>query len=536
MAEASTLLCDFDRVMAPAHQARWVSEVAWRDRDGLRADDPDLRGRFAPRFEQLRAMKVWNEVEAVLRRYVRSAIPAPRRSERAYWSCACLPESDDSVVLARVDVGDGEVCTVTADDTLSFSFRLGLNPLDLPRFATRAGLSVADLRTRSDGDIEVVLSAVGGDAALGLFDDEVIVLGMRRLTLDLARRGRCVSADWHNLALADALLTEAEVPDGPPPIADSDVPLTLVDQLIDSGAFEAACSALLAVPVRGRATPEAVEVAARLERLLPRLGDPAPAMLALVGHREALRDDAAVLSLFLRGLELRGPEAALPVARMMASAGRAHRRTGHPARGVELLTRAIERIPRDGPHAHAEHLLELGRCYTALGDAEAAIDHLDEALRSAEHGDPVGTQLAVRGALAEARLSAGDVGAARGVLGSALVFARARGLHGVRAHLLAALAWCAERLGELDEAVEHGAEALGRLPPDATPGLLRGVLAGLVRCHDRQGRRAEADAFLRRAEAMEGSAWPGEGPWPLDELIEAALELDGASARPPSSA
>lgn len=536
MAEASTLLCDFDRVMSPAHQARWVSEVTWRDRDGLRADDPDLRGRFAPRFEQLRAMKVWNEVEAVLRRYVRSAIPAPRRSERAYWSCACLPESDDSVVLARVDVGDGEVCTVTADDTLSFSFRLGLNPLDLPRFATRAGLSVADLRTRSDGDIEVVLSAVGGDAALGLFDDEVIVLGMRRLTLDLARRGPCVSADWHNLALADALLAEAEVPDRPPSLEPFDIPLALVDQLIDSGAYEAACSALLSAPARRRATPETVEVAARLERLLPRVGEPAPAMLALVGHRAALRDDAAVLALFLRALELRDPEAALPIARMMAAAGRAHRRTGHPARGVELLTLAIERIPREGPHAHAAHLLELGRCYTALSDAEAAIDHLEEAQRSAEHGHPVGLQLAVRGALAEAHLAAGELGPARSSLGSALVFARVRGLHGVRAQLLAALAWCAERLGEIDEAVVHDTEALGLLSPEAKPGLLRGVLAGLVRCHDRQGRRAEADGFLRRAEAMEESAWPGEGPWPLDDLIEASLDVDEAFAHPLSSA
>jgi tetratricopeptide (TPR) repeat protein len=502
MAEASTLLCDFDRVMSPAHQTRWVSEVTWRDRDGLRADDPNLRGRFAPRFEQLRAMKVWNEVEAVLRRYVRAAIPAPRRSERAFWSCACLPESDEALVLARVDVGDGEVCTVTADDTLTFSFRLGLNPLDLPRFATRAGLSVADLRTRSDGDIEVVLSAVGGDAALGLFDDEVIVLGMRRLTLDLARRGPCVSAEWHNLALADALLAEAEAPDRPASLEPFDVPLTLIEQLIDRGAYEAASAALL----------------------------------SLVGHRVALRDDAAVLALFLRALDLRGPEAALPVARMMAAAGRAHRRTGHPARGVELLARAIERIPRDGPHAHAAHLLELGRCYTALGDPEAAIDHLDEAQRSAEHGHPMGLQLAVRGALAEAHFAAGDVGAARSGLGSALVFARVRGLQGVRAHLLAALAWCAERLGEIDEAVEHDTEALALLSHDAKPGLLRGVLAGLVRCHDRRGRRSEADAFLRRAEAMEESAWPGEGPWPLDDLIEASLDLDEAFAHPVPSA
>jgi tetratricopeptide (TPR) repeat protein len=502
MAEASTLLCDFDRVMSPAHQARWVSEVSWRDRDGLRADDPDLRGRFAPRFEQLRAMKVWNEIEAVLRRYVRAAIPAPRRSERAYWSCACLPESDESVVLARVDVGDGEVCTVTADDTLSFSFRLGLNPLDLPRFATRAGLSVADLRTRSDGDIEVVLSAVGGDAALGLFDDEVIVLGMRRLTLDLARRGRCISSDWHNLALADALLAEAEVPDRAPSLEPFEVPAALVDQLIESGHHEAAGATLL----------------------------------SLADHRSVLRDDDAVLSLFVRALDLRGPESGLPIARMMAAAGRAHRRTGHPARGVELLTLAIERIPRAGPHAHAGHLLELGRCYTALGDAEAALDHLEEAQRSAEHGHPVGLQLAVRGALAEAHLAAGDLGPARSSLGSALAFARVRGLHGVRAQLLAALGWCAERLGEIDEAVEHDTEALGLLSPEAKPGLLRGVLAGLVRCHDRQGRRAEADGFLRRAEAMEESAWPGEGPWPLDDLIEASLDLDEAFAHPPSTA
>jgi len=532
MAETSTLQCDFDRVMSPAHQARFITDVAWRDRDGLRSDDPDLRERFAPRFAQLRAMEAWGEVESVLQRYVRSAIPAPRRSERAFWSCACLPESDESLVLARIDVGNGEVCTVTADDSLTFSFRLGLNPLDLPRFATRSGLSVADLRTRADGDIEVMLSAVGGDAALGLFDDEVIVRGMRRFTLALARQGPCSSGHWHSLQLADVLLSEPELPpsaDAPsyrdpsaPPPSPLEDAIARVDRLLADARHEQAREALVtALCASGPELADAVDP----EQGAPALDRAASALAGLVGALPD--DDAAVLSWVPRA-RLLGDSGAAVYNDLLVLSGRFHRRAQRPARGIEFVARALGQLEERHPSI-ALLLIELARCYTALGDGDAANAHLAVALRHADAEASPSTRLAVRAALAERHLLAGELGPAARSLADALDLARQHGRASLLAHLLAPLAWCDEARGALSDAVAHYAEALALLDDEAPPGLRRGVLAGLVRCHDRRGETSAADAYLRIAEAMKESAWPAERGWPFEPLIDACLATTTAS-------
>lgn len=532
MSEPVQLPCDFDRVMSPAQQVRWVAEVDWRDRDGLRVDDADLRGRYAPRAEQLRAMVVWADVAAVLQRYVRAAIPAPRRSERAFWACACLPESDEAMVLARVDVGPADVCTVTADDELTFSFRLGLDPLDLPRFATRAGLSVADLRSRPAGDIEVVLSAVGAAAALGLFDDEVIVRGMRRFNLDLARRGPCDTADRHSLALADVLLAESDAPTAPAPddaaYREPSIPgtpdapgiddaLAEVDRLLAAGDFDEARGALTAALVhRGAQAVNDVDLADGVSR-----EDLAAYALREIADAIA-DDDPSVLAWVPRAKLLRAESAGAVVNDLLVLAGRFHRRGGRPARGIEFVARALGHF--EERHASITLLLiELGRCYTALGDLDAARTHLGVALRHASAEGAHSTRLAVRGALAERHLRAGDHAAAREDLLSALAFAREHHHLAVCPHLLAPLAWCEERMGSIDEAVSRYAEALALLDGSSPPGLLRGVLAGLVRCHDRRGDTTTADAYLRRAEAMTGRAWPDEGRWPCEALLDACL-------------
>ena len=535
MAETSTLQCDFDRVMSPAHQARFIAEVAWRDRDGMRLDDTDLRERFAPRFAQLRAMEVWGEVESVLRRYVRSAVPAPRRSERAFWSCACLPESDEALVLARIDVGNGEVCTVTADDSLTFSFRLGLNPLDLPRFATRPGLSVADLRTRTDGDIEVVLSAVGGDAAMGLFDDEVIVRGMRRFTLALARQGPCSSGHWHSLQLADVLLSEPELPPSPspgdavyrdpsvpPPPAPIDDAIAEVDRLLAASHYAEARETLVtALSLRGSELADAVDP----EHGASALDRAAAALAELVGALPD--DDAAVLSWVPRA-RLLGDAGAAVYNDLLVLAGRFHRRAERPARGIEFVARALGQLEERHPSI-ALLLIELARCYTALGDGDAASAHLAVALRHADAEPALSTRLAARASLAERHLRAGDLTPAARSLADALDLARVHGRASLLPHLLAPLGWCDERRGALSDAVAHYAEALALLDDDAPPGLRRGVLAGLVRCHDRRGETAAADAYLRRAEAMTESAWPGERGWPFEPLIDACLATTAPS-------
>jgi tetratricopeptide (TPR) repeat protein len=545
MGDLATLQCEFDRVMSPAHQARWLIEVHWRDRDGLRVSDRELRAMFAPRFERLRAMPAWAEVEPVLRRYVRCAVPAPRRAERGFWAAGCLPPSEEAVVLARLVVGPEEVCTVTADDALTFSFRLGLDPLDLPRFATRAGLSVADLRARPDGELEVVISAVGAGCALALFDDEVILRGMRRFNLDLARRGRCEAGDQHCFELADALLAESDMPAAPattdaayrepeapevPPAPPLDEAAAAVDRMLADGRFEAAREALWASLLRDGADPADLDpdqlAASRAERV-------GAALRARVA--EIADDDPVVLAWAARAALVRDCGGADALNTLLLMAGRYHRRAGRPARGVEFVARALGQLECRLAELGL-HLLELGRCYTALNDLDRAQTHLTVALRQVDTLPSPSAPLALRAALAERHLRAGDHGAARANLRTALGVARARAETTVYAPLLAPLAWSEEHLGELSPAVQHYGEALAALRSDAPAGLRRAVLAGLVRCYDRLGEAARADAHLARAEAMAEPAWPLDGPAAFEALVDACLALGPAAPHDPPAA
>lgn len=545
---------DFDRLMTPAQQARWLVEPHWYDRDGRRPADDERRQRDAPRFERLRAMAVWPDVEDVLRRYVRAGVPAPRRSEAAFWACACLPDAEDALVLAALHVGARQVCAVSAEDALTFSFCFALSPSDVSRFTLRAGVDVADLRPQPDGDVDVVVRAVGREAATTVLDDEVVVRALRRTNLELARAGRCAEGDAHNLALADALLLEPALvpvldpsaeayrdPVPPPylgptklgPDLQVDEALALVDRMIAARQHPLALRELEALHQRFESRRAQGEIVARFERLVgvPWVqGTVRYALVAIVTHYSDCGDDEAVFRWLEKAKEsFVGAHESDLVALLSAVAGRAHRRAGRPARGIELLARGLAAFT----DAHARNRLtaatftvELGRCYTALGDFGAAEEHVRDALR-AVGDEPHPLQLTARCALAERQLRAGEWLAARQSLETVLMQAHERRHGAVLVQLLAAVGWCDEKLDAVERSIEHYSQALEAMPADASVGLRRGVLAGLVRGHDRRGAPRVADVFLRQAEALHGTGWPGEEPrWPLDELIEACLALD----------
>lgn len=554
---------DFDRVMAPAHQARWLVEPKWRDRDGQRPGDADWRQRDAPRFERLRAMKVWPEVEDVLRWYLHAGVPAARRSEWAYWSCVCLPDSEEVMTLAEVYVGAQKVCAAVVEDDLTFTFQFALSLADVTRFTQRPNVDVTELRPLPGKDVDVTVRAVGRDAAVSVLDDEVVVRALRRCNLELVRAGRCVASEQHNIVLADALLLEPGLASVPAPAdeayvdppryaayrgpAEFDPTLPLgealahVDQMIDARYCEEALDALEKLhrrPGSAGAHGEIVERFERLVTLLKEEGAVRYALGAIVMHHSDLGDDERVLHWLPRAkVAFAGSSDFGMQALITAAAGRLHRRTGRPARGVELLARALAVFAAqewpDRPTV-AAFTMELGRCYTALGDHDAAMEHLIDAVDTVEALEhPL--RLTTRCALAERHLKAGDFPSARQRLAQVLTLAKERGHREAMAPTLAALGWCDERLDATKLAVEHYVGALAALDDDAPVGLRRGVLAGLVRCHDRRGETAMADDYLARAEAMEGPAWPGEaGVWPLDELIELLLQLDPPAPNTPT--
>ncbi len=551
MDESAAREDDFDRVMAPAQQARWLVEPHWRDRDGQRPGDADWRERDAPRFERLRAMKVWPEVEDVLRWYLHAGVPAARRSEWAYWSCLCVPDSEEVMTLAEIYVGAELVCAAVIEDDLAFTFHFALSLADVARFTQRPNVDVTELRPLSGKDVEVTVRAVGRDAAVSVLDDEVVIRALRRNNLELVRAGRCVASDRHNIVLADALLLEPGLVLVPPPDSDAykdlvprkapyrgptkldptlsvDDALAFVDGLIVARQYDAAVDALQDLGDRLDAVHDGAMVT-RLEKIAPMLIEPGrlrAALSSIVTYHSDRGDDARVFEWLPRTkAAFEGSESFDQMAVITAVTGRSHRRTGHPARGIELLSRGLAsftEVGRTQVGTMAAFTMELARCYTALGDFGAAREHLTTALRSLKEGHPL--RAALWCAIAERHQRERDLPPMRSSLEEALAGGETLLPRAELAPLLAAVGWCDERLDFHHVAVEHYTEALAGLADGAKVGLRRGVLAGLVRCLDKQGKRAEADGYLARAEALEGLAWPVEGEWPLDDVIELLLQ------------
>jgi hypothetical protein len=84
-----------------------------RDADE-RSESLELRLKYVPRFEKLRRLPQAHEVLEILRRYGRSCIPIPRRTERHYWSVSCLPSTSDKPLI-RVNASWMELFTLYAD-------------------------------------------------------------------------------------------------------------------------------------------------------------------------------------------------------------------------------------------------------------------------------------------------------------------------------------------------------------------------------------------------------------------------------------
>ncbi len=107
-----------------------------RDTDD-RADSPELRLKYAARFEKLRRRPQAQEVLEVLRRYGRDCIPIPRKTEREYWSVSCMP-STPGKALVRVNASWMELFALYADgEGVRANFLVHLSDFTMDHSATQ---------------------------------------------------------------------------------------------------------------------------------------------------------------------------------------------------------------------------------------------------------------------------------------------------------------------------------------------------------------------------------------------------------------
>lgn len=206
---------DFDLIMSPEDQERWLHDFEWIDSAGTRLINPDLRQRYRKKFDRFVVMPHAAHILDVLRDYVRFCIPAIRRGEVSFWACSCLPVfvSPLDYAYSRININWQEVLTAYSDGNEPwFSIHLARSPLE------RAfGASLWRLRRRylnvEQGDIEY---APGGsdqthfimdaDNLRAMIRDPQILPAIRLFNLRLMKKGPCTSGRYHCLDLADRLI------------------------------------------------------------------------------------------------------------------------------------------------------------------------------------------------------------------------------------------------------------------------------------------------------------------------------------------
>lgn len=191
-----------------------------RDADE-RADSPELRLKYAARFETLLRRPQAQEVLEILRRYGRDCIPIPRRTERHYWSVSCLP-STPGKALVRVNASWMELFALHADDAgIRAKFLVHLSdfagdhargqgqvdeaflersvwaPDDVGYFFPR-GEDIFGIRVRGIRSIRKFLSA------------RRVLRAVRAFNLTHMNRGRNAYQASHCYSLADCMLEDGE--------------------------------------------------------------------------------------------------------------------------------------------------------------------------------------------------------------------------------------------------------------------------------------------------------------------------------------
>ena len=203
---------DFDLVMPPEKQARWLEDLSYVDNEGDRLINPALRRRYHDKFQSLLDMPYAAEALDVLKTYVKVSIPALRRGEVSFWACSCLPAPH---IYSRVNINWQEVFTIFgSDESLQFSFQLADSSLaepfgDKPEllFERCPTLEWEELQYAPGGSDQIRLLIRGAENAKSFIMDMDISPAIRLFNLRLMKKGPCTYGRYHCMDLADTLVS-----------------------------------------------------------------------------------------------------------------------------------------------------------------------------------------------------------------------------------------------------------------------------------------------------------------------------------------
>ena len=200
---------DFDMIMQPKDQERWLQDFGFVDNGGTRLLDSDLRRKYHNRYERFLKMPYSDKVIDVLKTYVHFGIPAIRPSEVSFWGVSCLPAS---TVYSRINIYWQEVFTACIlENELLFSFHLAdslferLSDEALNSLIERYQIVIFDHQYKPGGVDQINLQIPLAAAQAFIIDPDVLP-SIRLFNLRLMKKGPCNFGRYHCMDLADRLI------------------------------------------------------------------------------------------------------------------------------------------------------------------------------------------------------------------------------------------------------------------------------------------------------------------------------------------
>jgi hypothetical protein len=206
-------ISDFDQVLSPEMQQRWLADPTVQDLGGERVTNDELRRKYARKFRLLAARQNFHSFLEVFELYVRQCVPAPRKSELSFWACSCLPYEGNW--LSRINIYKQEVFAALDDEAdLMFAFQLARKPLEAAYGdglewlqGIESDVFAYDHVYASGGQDQCRIESIGTGATLRLLRDPVFVGAIRLFNLRLMRKGPLNNnRRYHCFDLADCLL------------------------------------------------------------------------------------------------------------------------------------------------------------------------------------------------------------------------------------------------------------------------------------------------------------------------------------------
>ncbi len=209
---------DFDQIMPPDEQERWLTDISYQNWEGERLRNPVQRARYERRFQQYEALPFAQEATQILRCYVAKTIPKPLQSEMTFWICSCLPsQSRRLTIYSRISLNMQEVMSAYADrDGLFVTWQLARTPLVERSEAAFKALRRRYRRLEIDnhrygpGGQDQIRFLIAGNAVHALLDEPDVLRAMRLFNLRLMKKRPCYYSRIHCLDLADRLLAHPD--------------------------------------------------------------------------------------------------------------------------------------------------------------------------------------------------------------------------------------------------------------------------------------------------------------------------------------